>query len=106
MEPVPSEKKTEGNAVTEIVIVANAFGAEPVWRSGHCAWLGTAADAGAQGFEVRRELFASDAEASLQALARLGADARKRGLWCVYSTPACLYLDGHLDSSALEATLA
>lgn len=106
MEPVPSEKKTEGNAVTEIVIVANAFGAEPVWCSGHCAWLGTAADAGAQGFEVRRELFASDAEASLQALARLGADARKRGLWCVYSTPACLYLDGHLDSSALEATLA
>jgi hypothetical protein len=92
--------------MTEIVIVANAFGADPVWRSGHSPWLGVAADAGAHGFEVRRELFASDADASHEALARLGAEARKRGLWCVYSTPACLYIEGRLDHHALATAQA
>ena len=106
LEPVPfKQSETQGHLVAEIVIVANAFGAEAVWRSGHCAWLGTAADAGAQGFEVRRELFSTGADASHAALASLGADARKRGLWCVYSTPACLYIDGHLDYCALETAL-
>lgn len=90
----------------DIVIVANAFGVDPVWRSGQSAWLGMAAEAGAQGFEVRRELFATDADASHDALARLGAQARGRGLWCVYSTPACLYIDGRLDACALETALA
>ena len=90
----------------EIVIVANAFGVDSVWRSGQSAWLGVAAQAGAQGFEVRRELFATDADASHEALARLGAEARRRGLWCVYSTPACLYIDGRLDYCALETALA
>lgn len=97
---------TNEHDTSEIVIVANAFGADPVWRSGHAAWLDVAVGAGAQGFEVRRELFATDADASHQALSRLGAEARKRGLWCVYSTPACLYIDGRLDARALETALA
>lgn len=89
--------------MTEIVIVANAFGVDSVRRAGHRAWLGAVAEAGAQGFEVRRELFATDADASDRALAELGGEAKALGLWCVYSTPACLYIDGRLDSAALEA---
>lgn len=101
-----AEKALLEGSTADIVIVANAFGVEPVWRSGQSNWLGIAADAGAQGFEVRRELFATDADASRDALARLGDEARERGLWCVYSTPACLYLDGRLDCCALETALA
>lgn len=91
--------------MAEIVIVANAFGVDSVRQVGHRAWLGAAANAGAQGFEVRRELFATDADAGDEALEELGAEARALGLWCVYSTPACLYVDGRLDYAALEVAL-
>lgn len=86
----------------EIVIVASAFGAAAVRRQGHAAWLEAAANAGAAGFEVRRELFTHEADASLDALRSLGAAIAARELWAVYSTPAQLYReDGTLNATAL-----
>jgi len=88
----------------EVVVVASAFGSEAVRRAGHEAWIDTVRFAGASGFEVRRELFAHEAEASFEALRALGAAIAGRGLWSVYSTPAALYReDGELDATALAA---
>jgi len=97
----------ECRAAPEIVIVASAFGAEAVRSRGHAAWLGAAAAAGAAGFEVRRELFSHEADASLPALHALGAAVTQHGMWAVYSTPAALYRDdGALDAAALAAAYA
>jgi sugar phosphate isomerase/epimerase len=93
--------------MADIVIVASAFGIEAVRRSGHRTWLKVAADAGAAGFEVRRELIAGEGDASLDALARLGAEIEELGLWTVYSTPATLYDErGILDADALASAQA
>lgn len=88
----------------EIVIVASAFGPQAVRKRGHAAWLDSVAHAGAAGFEVRRELFAHEADASSEALRSLGAAIAARGMWSVYSSPAGLYEDnGALDVAALAA---
>ncbi|CAN7353741.1 sugar phosphate isomerase/epimerase [Trinickia sp. LjRoot230] len=92
--------------MAEVVIVASAFGVDSIRREGHGARLSTTAAAGAHGIEVRRELFATDADASHAALARLGADARARGLWTVYSAPMSLYADGRLAAHTLAAAQA
>ncbi|RQS64954.1 sugar phosphate isomerase/epimerase [Burkholderia sp. Bp8963] len=93
--------------MADIVIVASAFGMDRVRQEGHRAFVATAAQAGAAGFEVRRELFASDADAAHDALTALGAQLAAHGLWSVYSTPATLYTDaGALDADALRDTLA
>lgn len=93
--------------MAHIVIVASAFGVEAVRRDGHRAYAAHAAEAGASGFEVRRELFASDDDASPAALAALGLAIAEAGLWAVYSTPATLYRDdGALDRDALDLALA
>ena len=90
----------------EIVIVASAFGVNAVRADGHLKWARTARRAGAAGFEVRRELFASDAEADPQPLRALGAALADLGLWSVLSTPASLYTaDGRLDTDALRLAL-
>ncbi|WP_250513222.1 TIM barrel protein [Caballeronia sp. INDeC2] len=87
---------------TEVVIVASAFGADAIRRDDHGVWAAAAARASADGFEVRRELFASDADARPEALAQLGERIRALGLWAVYSTPATLFHDdGSLDREAL-----
>lgn len=92
---------SSGHAV-EVVVVASAFGAQAVRRAGHAAWIDTVRRAGASGFEVRRELFSHEAEASFEALRALGAAIDARGLWSVYSTPTALYRDdGGLDAAAL-----
>ncbi|MGV2291575.1 sugar phosphate isomerase/epimerase [Trinickia sp. YCB016] len=110
MEPVPKRDSARnqgqlGNA--EVVIVASAFGVDVILRDGHFAWLATAAEAGAAGFEVRRELFRSDAEASIDALAGLGHEIERLGMWPVYSSPDSLYRDdGSLDRAALAAAMA
>jgi sugar phosphate isomerase/epimerase len=92
----------KGEPPPQIVIVASAFGAQAVRRRGHAGWVDTAANAGAAGFEIRRELFSHEAEASFQALHSLGAAVAARGMWAVYSTPAELYSeDGALNSTAL-----
>jgi sugar phosphate isomerase/epimerase len=91
-------------ALAPVVIVASAFGAEAVRRRGHAAWLETAAFTGAAGFEVRRELFLHEAEASSEALRSLGTVVADRGMWSVYSTPEGLYRDdGTLNATGLAA---
>lgn len=93
--------------MVDIVIVASAFGPEAVRRAGHRAFVAAAAGAGAAGFEVRSELFASDDDAAAPALAELGRAIAAAGLWSVYSTPATLYADdGGLHHDALAAALA
>ncbi|RZF27249.1 sugar phosphate isomerase/epimerase [Paraburkholderia sp. UYCP14C] len=86
----------------EIVIVASAFGMSAVRADGHLKWAQAARRAGAAGFEVRRELFASDADTDPQRLRALGAALADLGLWSVFSTPASLYAaNGQLDIDAL-----
>ncbi|MGF7133462.1 sugar phosphate isomerase/epimerase [Paraburkholderia sp. EB58] len=93
--------------MSEVVIVANAFGADAIRRDGHEAWLEVVARSGAAAFEVRRELFASDAQAGLPALRALGEAIRASGMWSVYSTPAELYTAaGEFDEAALRLALA
>ncbi len=105
MEPVARPGKK--GIMADIVIVASAFGMDRVRQAGHSAFIAAAAAAGAAGFEVRRELFASDDDAAPGALAALGERIAAHGLWSVYSTPATLYTDdGALDAVALRDTLA
>ena len=93
--------------MSDVVIVASAFGVDAIRRDGHRKWLTAAAEAGASGFEVRRELFASEAEAAPEALVALGEAIRAHGMWSVYSTPDALYAtDGALDEPALRQALA
>lgn len=91
--------------MTEIAIVASAFGADAVRRDGHAAWIEPVRRAGAAAFEVRRELM-DDATVNADALAALGAAISGAGLWPVWSTPDALYrTDGSLDEAALRAAL-
>jgi sugar phosphate isomerase/epimerase len=92
--------------MAEVAIVASAFGAQAIWRDGHAAWSATARRAGAQAFEVRRELM-HDADAQPEALRALGTALARDGLWRVWSTPDALYgEDGALDEAALCAAVA
>ena len=89
-----------------VVIVASAFGAEAIRIDGHAPWARAAAQAGASGFEVRRELFSSESQASLASLHHLGQQIHDAGIWAVYSTPATLFdTTGALDDSAMRQTL-
>jgi sugar phosphate isomerase/epimerase len=89
--------------MSEVAIVASAFGADAIRREGHAVWAEVAARAGAAAFEVRRELFASEAQAGLPALRALGESIAAHGMWPVYSTPATLYTaSGALDEAALR----
>jgi sugar phosphate isomerase/epimerase len=108
MEPVskPGFMQKRVSFMPEVVIVASAFGADAIRRDGHHAFLKTAAAAGASGFEVRRELFAIEAEATPEALCALGKTIAAQRLWSVYSTPAELYSPvGTLDEAALRQAL-
>lgn len=97
-------ERKDTRVTPEIVVVASAFGARAVRQRGHAAWLDMVAHAGAAGFEVRRELFALEAETSLEALHALGAAVAARQMWSVYSTPAGLYDDdGALNATGLAA---
>jgi len=92
--------------MAEVAIVASAFGAQAIWRDGHAAWSGPARRAGAQAFEVRRELM-RDADARPEALRALGLALAGQGLWRVWSTPDALYgEDGVLEEAALGAAVA
>lgn len=90
----------------DIVIVASAFGMDAVRAGGHARWAEACRRAGAAGFEVRRELFADEADAAPHRLRALGASIAGLGLWSVFSTPASLYTsDGRLDAVALRGAL-
>ncbi|RKR45876.1 TIM barrel protein [Paraburkholderia sp. BL17N1] len=87
----------------DVVIVASAFGMDAVRTDGHLKWAQASKQAGAAGFEVRRELFADETDAAPHKLRALGEQIAELGLWCVYSTPASLYTaQGKLDAEALR----
>ncbi|REE19191.1 sugar phosphate isomerase/epimerase [Paraburkholderia sp. BL27I4N3] len=87
----------------EVVIVASAFGMDAVRTDGHLKWAQASKQAGAAGFEVRRELFADETDAAPHKLRALGEQIAELGLWSVYSTPAALYTaQGKLDAEALR----
>ncbi len=91
----------------QVVIVASAFSVEAIRHDGHAAWLQATVEAGAEGFEVRRELFASDDLASATELARLGEQIDAARLWAVYSTPSNLFDGtGKLDGVSIERGIA
>jgi sugar phosphate isomerase/epimerase len=99
--------RLEHDAKVAVVIVASAFGADAIRRLGHAAFAAIAADAGAAGFEVRRELFPDEAEARPDALRELGERIHAAGLWTVFSTPATLFDNsGALDEAAMNQGIA
>lgn len=86
----------------QILISLGAFGAAEVRRHGQCWFTELAAEAGADGVEVRGELLADPAR-ELPALATLTAACR---LARVYSSPEGLWSgDGSLAVAALERAL-
>jgi sugar phosphate isomerase/epimerase len=90
----------------DVVIVASAFGMDAVRAGGHLKWARASRQAGAAGFEVRRELFADESDAGLQRLRALGGSIAELGLSSVFSTPASLYTgSGDLDIAALRLAL-
>jgi sugar phosphate isomerase/epimerase len=112
LEPVPNADPETGLSkfdmvdTVEVVIVASAFGMDAVRKEGHLKWAAASKRAGATGFEIRRELFADEADATPQALRALGKRIAELGMWTVYSTPASLYTtDGELDADALRVSI-
>ncbi len=90
----------------DVVIVASAFGTDAVRTGGHLKWAQASRQAGAAGFEVRRELFADETDATPHNLRELGRQIAELGLWSVYSTPASLYTaHGKLDADALRLSV-
>ncbi|MFM0419264.1 sugar phosphate isomerase/epimerase family protein [Paraburkholderia aromaticivorans] len=90
----------------DVVIVASAFGMDAVRTAGHLKWARVSRQAGAAGFEVRRELFADQADATPHNLRALGKQIAELGLWSVYSAPASLYTaHGKLDADALRLSV-
>jgi len=90
----------------DVVIVASAFGMDAVRTDGHLKWAQASRQAGAAGFEVRRELFGDETDATPHNLRVLGRQIADLGLWSVYSTPASLYTaQGKLDADALRLSI-
>lgn len=85
-----------------IVVVASAYGADHVIKHGHAAIVPLAAAAGANGIEIRRELFHDPLCHGVDALQALAATIRSHQLYAVYSAPAPLFLeDGRLNLAEL-----
>lgn len=80
----------------KIMVVTAAYGADRVRQAGgQRAMLPVIAGAGADGVEIRRELFSSD---ELMALHALGESIELLGLLACYSAPAPLFMpDGTLN---------
>ncbi|HAV1762869.1 sugar phosphate isomerase/epimerase [Enterobacter hormaechei] len=80
----------------KIMVVTAAYGAEQVRQAGgQRAMLPVIAGAGADGVEIRRELFSND---ELMALPALGESIELLGLLACYSAPAPLFMpDGTLN---------
>jgi len=80
----------------KIMVVTAAYGADRVRQAGgQRAMLPVIAGAGADGVEIRRELFTSD---ELMALPALGESIELLGLLACYSAPAPLFMpDGTLN---------
>lgn len=90
----------------KIIVVTAAYGNDHVKAlGGQSAVLPFIADSGADGVEIRRELFSAD---ELNRLAELAADIERRGLLVCYSAPEALFaadgaLNPHLSDLLQEA---
>lgn len=90
----------------DIVIVASAYGVDFVQKRGHAALIPLAAGAGADGLEIRRELFLCAEEQIAPELAALRQLFETHGLRAVYSAPESLFRqDGNLDLPVLSSRL-
>jgi sugar phosphate isomerase/epimerase len=89
---------------TEIIVVTGAYGADTVkQQGGQRALLPIIAGAGADGVEIRRELFAAGELDSLPALAQ---EIERQQLFAVYSAPEALFTPQHTLNPNLPALLA
>lgn len=90
----------------KIIVVTAAYGNDHVKAlGGQSAVLPFIAGSGADGVEIRRELFSAD---ELNSLAELAADIERRGLLVCYSAPEALFaadgaLNPHLSDLLQEA---
>ena len=98
-----TQAEAQDQTSTPLVFVSlSSFGAADARRHGQLRFAAMAVDAGADGIEVRGELF-SGARAELQ---EIGALARERAASLVYSSPEGLWADdGSIDEGALERGL-
>lgn len=88
----------------EIVIVTGAYGTDTVrQRGGQAALLAMIAEAGADGVEIRRELFTPG---ELDALPQLAQAIERQQLFAVYSAPEALFTPQHQLNPNLPALLA
>ena len=89
---------------TEIIVVTGAYGADTVkQQGGQRALLPIIAGAGADGVEIRRELFAAGELDSLPALA---GEIERQQLFAVYSAPEALFTPQHTLNPNLPTLLA
>ena len=90
----------------KIVIVASSFGVESVIKQGHGTLVPLAVAAGADGIEIRRELFHDSVCHSVDALQALAKALHSQQLYSVYSAPVALFLDdGALNLDGLSGLL-
>lgn len=88
----------------EIIIVTGAYGTNTVQQlGGQAALLPIIAAAGADGVEIRRELFSAQ---DLQALPALAQAIEQQHLFAVYSAPEALFTPQHTLNPNLAALLA
>ncbi|GAB2946313.1 sugar phosphate isomerase/epimerase family protein [Hafnia psychrotolerans] len=87
----------------EIVVVMSAYGNDNVKAlGGQVALLPVIADAGADGVEIRRELFTP---ADLSNLPDLAEKIRQKNLFTVYSVPESLFVEGGKVNPSLATFL-
>ena len=88
----------------EIIVVTGAYGTDVVQQyGGQAALLPIIAGAGADGVEIRRELFSSQELENLPALAQA---IEQQQLFAVYSAPEALFTPQHSLNPNLPALLA
>ena len=87
----------------DIVVVMAAYGNDNVKAlGGQAELLSVVADAGADGVEIRRELFD---DADLHSLAELAEKIRQKNLFTVYSVPESLFVEGGRVNPSLPTFL-
>lgn len=87
----------------DIVVVMAAYGNDNVKAlGGQAELLSVVANAGADGVEIRRELFEASDFSKLDALAE---NIRQKGLFAVYSVPESLFVDNGEVNPSLEQFL-
>lgn len=85
-----------------VIVTASAFGSDQVIERGQLYFIPIVADAGGNGIEIRRELFANE-PFPLQELKDL---IHKYQLTAVYSAPEGIWKeDGHLNSEGMRTTI-